>query len=51
MTTTERIQARHHRQIFDDKTVEQPEPEGETAWVNDFIARLIRMLRDIGSKK
>ena len=52
MTTPERIQARHHhRQIFDDKPLEQPEPERETAWVNDFIARLTSVLRNIGSKK
>ena len=51
MTTPERIQARYHRQIFDDKTVEQPEPERETVWVNDFIARLASVLRNIGGKK
>ena len=52
MTTPERIQARHHhRQIFDDKTVEQTEPQREIAWVNDFIARLTGVLRNIGSKK
>ena len=52
MTTPERIQARHHhRQIFDDKTVEQTEPQRETAWVNDFILRLTSVLRNIGSKK
>lgn len=50
MTTPERIQARHHRQIFDDRTVEQTEPEHEAAWVNDFIARLTGALRNIGGK-
>jgi len=50
MTTPERIQARRHRQIFDDKTLERTDPEREAAWVNDFIARLAKALRNIGGK-
>ena len=50
MTTPERVQARHHRQIFDNRTVEQTEPGREAAWVNDFIARLTEALRSIGGK-
>jgi len=51
MTTPERVPVRRHRQIFDDKTTEQSEPERESAWVNDFIARLVGALRSIGGKK
>jgi hypothetical protein len=52
MTTPERIPVKpHHRQIFGDKTREQAEPEHEFAWVNDFIARLTGVLRNIGGKK
>ena len=50
MTTPERIQAKHHRQIFDDRIVERTEPERDAAWVNDFIARLTGALRSIGGK-
>jgi hypothetical protein len=51
MTTPERVPAKRHRQILDDKTTEQSEPKHESAWVNDFIARLTGALRDIGGKK
>ena len=47
MTTPEQIPVKRHRQIFDDK---QAEPEHESAWVNDFIARLAESLRSIGGK-
>ena len=51
MTTPEQILLRRRRQIFDDKTLEQADPEREAAWVNDFIARLTGALRNIGGKK
>jgi len=36
---------------LDDKTTEQAEPERESVWVNDFIARLAGAIRSIGGKK
>ena len=50
MTTPEQIPAKRHRQIFDDRTGKQTEPEHEATWVNDFIARLAGALRSIGGK-
>ena len=51
MNTPERVPVKRPRQKLDDKTTEQPEPEHESAWVNDFIARLTGAIRDIGGKK
>jgi hypothetical protein len=51
MTTPERVPVKRPRQILDDKPTEQSEPEQESAWVNDFIARLTGAIRDIGGKK
>jgi hypothetical protein len=51
MATPARVPVKRHRQILDDKTTEQLEPEHESAWVNDFIARLAGAIRNIGGKK
>jgi hypothetical protein len=51
MTTPERVPVKRPRQIFNDETTQQPEPEPEFAWVNDFIARLTGVIRSIGGKK
>jgi hypothetical protein len=52
MTTPERVPVKpHHRQIFGDQTRQQAEPEHESAWVKNFIARLTGVLRTIGGKK
>lgn len=54
MTTPEKALARRRRQIFDGDTMEPRElhtPEHEDIRVRGFIARLARLIRNVGGKK